>query len=641
MDISDKNFKPCPCGYQVCQFCYNNIRQNPELNGKCPACRRTYDDESVEYKVVSQEEWKYEHSKQTRRDRERKQKEKEKKEHEQANRKHLAGMRVIQKNLVYVVGLNPSVASDELHTILRSDKYFGQYGKIQKIVINKRTPPAGVPQSHNQNLGFGVYVTFNKKEEATKCINAIDGTYIDGRPLKAAYGTTKYCSSYLRGQNCPNPNCMFLHEPGEEADSYTRQDLSTRQGLKMNGDPNSTQHQGLSQSQQQNGFKSSSQFSNPRYSNNSQYYNHHNGSSSSIHHRDQDENNYSYSNSNNNNNSNNGNHTPQPSHTQPILGSAPLPATASWASNSIPKTSNVSSPTNATSVLANSSAFPTLAESTTLQQQQQHHQQQQTRKQKASNNNSNNNNQGDEFSYEQAAVSFIDETLNFLNSLPRFNYQIKSNVIDEELDSFPPLFAYSNIKVDNTPGSFNLKLVESLISKPVTKSISPQLQQLALQQQQQAQIQQNQQLAQVQAQVQAQQTQAQLTPSQQAPQLNDFTQAYTQQQQQQRPQSQSQNPQQFYSPQATAAGLLQQQQQFGNQDQAQLLQEQLRQQQQQQILLNQLKNERNFSATPPPPGLYQNSGAPNSATESQQSNQVGGTASELLFHLMNGKKIST
>ena len=26
---------------------------------------------------------------------------------------------------------------------------------------------------------------------------------------------------------------MFLHEPGEEADSYTRKDLSTQQGIKM------------------------------------------------------------------------------------------------------------------------------------------------------------------------------------------------------------------------------------------------------------------------------------------------------------------------------------------------------------------------------------------------------------------------
>ena len=61
----------------------------------------------------------------------------------------------------------------------------------------------------------------------------IDGSLCDGRVLRAAHGTTKYCSSYLRGQPCPNPNCMFLHEPGEEADSYTRKDLSTQQGIKM------------------------------------------------------------------------------------------------------------------------------------------------------------------------------------------------------------------------------------------------------------------------------------------------------------------------------------------------------------------------------------------------------------------------
>lgn len=232
MDLSDKNFKPCPCGYQVCQFCYNNIRSNPQLNGKCPACRRPYDDESVEYRMVSQEEWKQDHIRQTRKEKERKQKEKEKKESAEnsgASKKHLSGMRVIQKNLVYVIGLNPNIPTEELHNTLRGDRFFGQYGKIQKIVINRRNNANGHP-------GIGVYVTFAKKEDAARCIAAVDGSINDGKYLRAAYGTTKYCSSYLRGQPCPNPNCMFLHEPGEEADSYTRQDLSTiqhaaRQGL--------------------------------------------------------------------------------------------------------------------------------------------------------------------------------------------------------------------------------------------------------------------------------------------------------------------------------------------------------------------------------------------------------------------------
>lgn len=230
MDISDKNFKPCPCGYQVCQFCYNNIRQNPQLNGKCPACRRPYDDESVEYRAITTEEWKQDHAKQARRERERKQREREKKETEQTSKKHLSGMRVIQKNLVYVIGLNPSIPTEELHHTLRTDQFFGQYGKIQKIVINRRN-------NSNGNPGLGVYVTFSRKEDAARCIAAVDGSINDGKYLRAAYGTTKYCSSYLRGQACPNPNCMFLHEPGEEADSYTRQDLSTiqhaaRQGIR-------------------------------------------------------------------------------------------------------------------------------------------------------------------------------------------------------------------------------------------------------------------------------------------------------------------------------------------------------------------------------------------------------------------------
>ncbi|ODQ66086.1 hypothetical protein NADFUDRAFT_46621 [Nadsonia fulvescens var. elongata DSM 6958] len=237
MDLSDRSFKPCPCGYQICQFCYNNIRENPELNGKCPACRRLYDDESVVYTPISSEEIKRHQIKQANREKEKKQKERERKDtHESSSinassisntssttaRKHLSGVRVIQKNLVYVIGFNPNVPTDDLAQLLKGDEYFGQYGKIQKIVINKRTNANGVP-------GVGVYVTYSRKDEAAKCIAAVDGTIVDGKYLRAAYGTTKYCSYYLRNQSCPNPNCMFLHEPGEEADSYSRQDLSTYQ----------------------------------------------------------------------------------------------------------------------------------------------------------------------------------------------------------------------------------------------------------------------------------------------------------------------------------------------------------------------------------------------------------------------------
>lgn len=39
---------------QVCQFCYNNIKNN--MNGLCPACRRLYDEKNIEWKIISPEE---------------------------------------------------------------------------------------------------------------------------------------------------------------------------------------------------------------------------------------------------------------------------------------------------------------------------------------------------------------------------------------------------------------------------------------------------------------------------------------------------------------------------------------------------------------------------------------------------------
>ncbi|KAL7276224.1 transcriptional repressor general negative regulator of transcription subunit 4 [Rhizina undulata] len=229
-DIQDRNFKPCPCGYQICQFCFNNIRSN--LNGLCPACRRPYDDKTIEYKAISAEEMRAEQNKKNRKESERRKHEAQKREIELLNRKHLAGLRVVQKNLVYVTGLNPRIREEDLLQTLRGEQYFGQYGKIIKIVVNKRTTAQdGGGYNGNQSghgaQGLGVYVTFARKQDAASCIAAVDGSQNGDRVLRATYGTTKYCSAYLRNESCPNKNCMFLHEPGEEADSFSRLDLSS------------------------------------------------------------------------------------------------------------------------------------------------------------------------------------------------------------------------------------------------------------------------------------------------------------------------------------------------------------------------------------------------------------------------------
>ncbi|KAI8580645.1 hypothetical protein K450DRAFT_236589 [Umbelopsis ramanniana AG] len=216
LDLSDRNFRPCPCGYQICRFCWHHIREN--LNGRCPACRRLYSEQTVEFTPISSDEI-------VRLKKEKKEKERQQKEMEQANRRHLENTRVVQKNLVYVIGLNPKYANEE--TIMSQD-FFGQYGKISKIVINKRPPPPSATARHGAAAlpSVGVYVTYCRKDDAARAIAAVDGSVMGGRMLRASYGTTKYCSYYLRNMACQNPVCMYLHDLGDDADSFSKEELA-------------------------------------------------------------------------------------------------------------------------------------------------------------------------------------------------------------------------------------------------------------------------------------------------------------------------------------------------------------------------------------------------------------------------------
>ena len=147
------------------------------MNGLCPACRRPYDEKTVHYEVISPEEQKAHIALQARKKALAKKKETEQKQVETNNRKHLAGIRVVQKNLVYIIGLTQQSSEDEYLKTLRGDLYFGQYGRIQKIVVSK-------PKSGSNDNAIGIYVTFEKKEDAAKCIAAVDGSENFDRTLR-------------------------------------------------------------------------------------------------------------------------------------------------------------------------------------------------------------------------------------------------------------------------------------------------------------------------------------------------------------------------------------------------------------------------------------------------------------------------
>ncbi|KAF5386828.1 hypothetical protein D9615_001626 [Tricholomella constricta] len=216
MDISDLNFKPCVCGYQICRFCWHHIKEN--LNKRCPACRRVYTDDGVEFKPIATQDHK-------RLTQQKKQRERERKELDALGRRHLANVRVVQRNVVYVVGIGPRFAKEELIPTLRSNEYFGQYGKITKILLVKRTPSGGGAPV------VGLYITYHRREDAARSIAAVDGAPSPGgargEVMRASHGTTKYCMAFLRGVSCSDHSCMNLHEWGDEKDCFTKEDLTT------------------------------------------------------------------------------------------------------------------------------------------------------------------------------------------------------------------------------------------------------------------------------------------------------------------------------------------------------------------------------------------------------------------------------
>lgn len=135
-----------------------------------------------------------------------------------ADRRHLHNYRVVQRNLVYVIGL-PAVLSSE--DLLRKAEYFGQYGKIGKVVIHRNHSAT--------HTTISAYVTFAYKEDAKASIQSLEGHWVDGHLLRASFGTTKYCNNFIRGMPCNNPDCVYLHDLGEDEDRFTKEEIQVRQ----------------------------------------------------------------------------------------------------------------------------------------------------------------------------------------------------------------------------------------------------------------------------------------------------------------------------------------------------------------------------------------------------------------------------
>lgn len=213
-DYDEINFFPCECGFQICKFCWDRIANSD--TPLCPACRKPYENEPYLADGISDQlKEKLEAAKKDAAnksknpptdnnnnhaccpdpsDRDLKNNKNWNMNNEKSvceSKKHLANVRVLQKNLVFVMGLSHSMANEET---LKKYEHFGRYGPIKKVVIS----------THNTNYAgskdtatAAAYLTYANHDDALKAIQGSNGSYVSSRTLKCSLGTTKYCSRYL------------------------------------------------------------------------------------------------------------------------------------------------------------------------------------------------------------------------------------------------------------------------------------------------------------------------------------------------------------------------------------------------------------------------------------------------------------
>jgi hypothetical protein len=140
------------------------------------------------------------------------------------NINNLTKIRIIQKNIVYIIGIPLNLSSPDK---LSKYEYLGQYGKIKKIIVNKN----GYSQNKNSSKTYSAYITYSSFEEASLALLAIDNNFYDDNLLRTSYGTTKYCNFFLKGINCLNRDCLYMHNWANDNDMILKEDCCSNKQI--------------------------------------------------------------------------------------------------------------------------------------------------------------------------------------------------------------------------------------------------------------------------------------------------------------------------------------------------------------------------------------------------------------------------
>ena len=132
-----------------------------------------------------------------------------------------SNIRIICKNILYLIGIPYEIANEE--TLIKKE-YLGQYGSIHKIIVNKN----GYLKNESNYPTYSSYITYSNEVEASLALLSLNNSTLFNHKLNACYGTNKYCNSFLKGVECNNKDCFYLHEIANENDIIIKTDTQMK-----------------------------------------------------------------------------------------------------------------------------------------------------------------------------------------------------------------------------------------------------------------------------------------------------------------------------------------------------------------------------------------------------------------------------
>lgn len=120
----------------------------------------------------------------------------------QSYNKHMQNCKLIQRNMVYVMGLPFSLKIFE--DSFNESAFFGNYGRVLSISIAEDT--------NNGHKTLSAFVTYDCELSATLAVVALDKMKIDNCLIRAGYGSNKYCMYFLNGLPCLKKICTYAHK---------------------------------------------------------------------------------------------------------------------------------------------------------------------------------------------------------------------------------------------------------------------------------------------------------------------------------------------------------------------------------------------------------------------------------------------